>query len=154
MGKKGFTLIELLVVISIIALLASIVITRVVTARVRARDAERVSEIRSIQTALTLYSASSGGNFPPSTTEIWLSGTDSVSNALQTGNYISAVPKDPLNPSGTPTPPCTNAKYIYSYITPVGGTSFTLKYCLETDAILGKDGYEGGTNNNPQRARP
>lgn len=53
--KKGFTLIELLVVISIISLLSSIVLASLNTARSKARDAQRQSDLAQIQNALELY---------------------------------------------------------------------------------------------------
>jgi len=54
-SSAGFTLIELLVVISIIGLLSSIVLTSVNSARAKARDARRKSDLHTIQTALELY---------------------------------------------------------------------------------------------------
>ena len=54
-NQKGFTLIELLVVISIIGLLSSIVLSSLNTARAKARDARRKSDIHSIVTSLYLY---------------------------------------------------------------------------------------------------
>ncbi len=52
---KGFTLIELLVVVAIIGLLASVVMVSLNSARAKARDAKRVSDLRNIQAALELY---------------------------------------------------------------------------------------------------
>lgn len=55
MKPRGFTLIELLVVISIIGMLSSVVLSSLNTARGRARDAERLSDMRQIRNALELY---------------------------------------------------------------------------------------------------
>lgn len=53
--KKGFTLIELLVVIAIIAILAAILFPIFATARLRAKDASCLSNLRQISTAINLY---------------------------------------------------------------------------------------------------
>lgn len=53
--KKGFTLIELLVVIAIIGILASVVLASLNSARVKARDTKRVTDLRTIQLALEVY---------------------------------------------------------------------------------------------------
>ena len=54
-NKAGFTLIELLVVIAIISLLASVVMASLNSARSKARDARRVSDVKQFQLALGLY---------------------------------------------------------------------------------------------------
>ncbi|MFT5179891.1 MAG: prepilin-type N-terminal cleavage/methylation domain-containing protein [Candidatus Paceibacteria bacterium] len=64
-NKKGFTLIELLVVIAIIGLLSSVVLASLNTARARGNDAKRLSEMRSIMTALELY-YNDNGRYPNS----------------------------------------------------------------------------------------
>lgn len=48
----GFTIIELLVVIAIIGVLASIVLTSLASARARARDARRISDLKQMLTAI------------------------------------------------------------------------------------------------------
>src|SRR3989344_4520400 len=53
--RKGFTLIELLVVIGIIALLSTLAVVALNNARLKARDAKRVADIKQTQTALELY---------------------------------------------------------------------------------------------------
>lgn len=57
---KGFTLVELLVVIAIIGLLSTLAVVSLGSARSRARDARRISDIKQIQTALELYFADQG----------------------------------------------------------------------------------------------
>lgn len=52
-SDEGFTLIELLVVIAIIGVLASVVLTSLTTARARARDARRVSDLKQMINAIS-----------------------------------------------------------------------------------------------------
>lgn len=58
--EKGFTLIELLVVIAIIAILSTVVMAGLNSARQKGRDAKRVSEMKALQKALDLYLDSCG----------------------------------------------------------------------------------------------
>jgi type II secretion system protein G len=53
--KKGFTLIELLVVISIIAMLSSIVLSSVSSAKSKANDATIIQNVKQFKTALEMY---------------------------------------------------------------------------------------------------
>ena len=62
--QKGFTLIELLVVISIIGLLSTVVLASLNTARVKARDAQRIAALKEIQKAVELYASDHGGQYP------------------------------------------------------------------------------------------
>ena len=99
-SSKGFTLIELLVVIAIIGTLASVILASLSTARTKARDANRMAQIHSIQNALQLYFTATG-KFPVSG---W---TCSNSSGWQTGTlgtdlkpYLSSMPVDPVNQPG------------------------------------------------------
>jgi prepilin-type N-terminal cleavage/methylation domain-containing protein len=59
--QKGFTLIELLVVISIIGLLASVVMSSVGEAKIKAENTKINQEVNSWITAIELYRLESGG---------------------------------------------------------------------------------------------
>jgi prepilin-type N-terminal cleavage/methylation domain-containing protein len=129
--KKGFTLIELLVVIAIIALLSSVVLASLTSARMKSRDARRTSDLKQIQTALELF-YDSKGRYPTggATCDGAADGegsdrTDWKNNAgctvthplgaLKDAGFLSRVPTDPgLNTYIGSGPTCGNAQfYIY-----------------------------------------
>lgn len=62
--SKGFTLIELLVVIAIIGILASVVLASLSTSRASARDANRLTEAKQLQTALEIYRNNNNNQYP------------------------------------------------------------------------------------------
>jgi prepilin-type N-terminal cleavage/methylation domain-containing protein len=64
--KRGFTLIELLVVIAVIGILAAVIISSVNSARSKARNTQRNSDIKQLVNAFNLGLDSSGGVFPDS----------------------------------------------------------------------------------------
>jgi prepilin-type N-terminal cleavage/methylation domain-containing protein len=59
--NKGFTLIELLVVISVIALLSSIILASLSTAKKRANDTKVRAQLVQAKTAVELYISINGG---------------------------------------------------------------------------------------------
>jgi type II secretion system protein G len=99
MRTRGFTLIELLVVIAIIGLLASVVLASLSSARVKARDATRVAQIREIATALELYASDHNGQYPNISVTICES-NPSWYASLQTA-LAPYMPKIPTAPNST-----------------------------------------------------
>lgn len=98
---RGFTLIELLVVIAIIGLLSSVVLASLNTARARARDVRRLSDMHQIQIALDLY-YNNNGQYPDNTDNDnsgWDTGCygagDIFISPLETNGTISKTPCDP-----------------------------------------------------------
>lgn len=93
MKKRAFTLIELLVVIAIIGILASMVIVALSSARAKARDATRKSDLRQIKTALEVYYSDQQPNqYYGATTPITVDQTV-FGGAGQT--YMKTIPTDP-----------------------------------------------------------
>jgi|AntRauTorckE6833_2_1112554.scaffolds.fasta_scaffold00488_14 prepilin-type N-terminal cleavage/methylation domain-containing protein len=114
----GFTLIELLVVISIIGVLASVVLTNLTEAQEAARDARRVSEMRSLMNGFALFYADnlrypgSADGIPGSGQIIGVGNEIDIALAPYMGDKI---PKDPMHDAGNGESPQAGSLYYYSY---------------------------------------
>lgn len=110
--KRGFTLIELLVVIAIIGVLASIVLTSLNSARAKSRDVRRISDFRTLKTALAFYYDKYGKypNETPVLTNPWTDNYLSMAQQLVTAGFLTKIPMDP---NGT-------GYYYYNYNTTAG----------------------------------
>ncbi len=101
---RGFTLIELLVVIAIIGILSAVVLASLSTARARGRDAQRLSQMTQIRSALEGQYAALG-TYPTHPGVEGLCNANNVTNwigsmnQLVAGGYLSSVPKDPIESS-------------------------------------------------------
>jgi type II secretion system protein G len=128
-NNKGFTLIELLVVISIIGMLSSVVLASLNTARAKARDAERLAEIRQIQNALELY-YNDNGHYPDvcgaASSGVYVAGWPT----LLSSSYIGSMPIDPINTAGQ------YGYYYCSQFKPNGNCSYVNMPGINTDYIL------------------
>ena len=135
---RGFTIIEMLIVVSIFAILASIILARVVSAKANARDAKRVESIRQLENALDLY-RNSNNRYPICNPEVVVNGTsDCLSVALISAEAMSTTPVDPTGESsGT----CGLAdSFVYCYQS-ADGVSYTIRYHLETNTIKSNGWY-------------
>lgn len=127
MRQKGFTLIELLIVVAIIGILSTLLMTNFIGIRQRARDAQRKSDIRQIQSALELY-RSDTGSYPTSTAGNTLTSVacPTASSFTYSGTtYMQQIPCDPLGSS---------YYHAGSYYYSSNGSTYTLAACIENTA--------------------
>ncbi|HIE64571.1 MAG: type II secretion system major pseudopilin GspG [Nitrospira sp.] len=129
--ERGFTLIEIMVVVTILAILAALVVPKLVG---RSDDARRVAakvQIKNIEGALQLYKLDSG--IYPSTSQ----GLDAlvekpnigrIPNNWKEGGYLPKVPKDPWGKQ-------------YAYLSPGRHGDYDL-------VSYGPDGEQGGEGKN------
>ena len=130
MTETGFTLIELLIVITIIGILASLLMSNFIGVRQRARDSQRKSDLRQIQSALELWRADQG-TYPTGAV------ITSCGNQLQCTiigcstpvTYMQKIPCDPLGTSSSPIP------YIFNS----DGSLYNIRTCLENTNDSQKD---------------
>ena len=120
--NTGFTIIELLVVIAIIGLLSTLAVVALNSARLKARDAKRLADLKQVQTALELYYTDK--NAYPVGNNITLGVENAVclniSGWQPTGcssSHMGLVPKDP-----------ENGAYVYSS---TDGSKYEIKAHLE-----------------------
>ncbi|OGC46472.1 hypothetical protein A2V49_04320 [candidate division WWE3 bacterium RBG_19FT_COMBO_34_6] len=148
--KKGFTLIELLIVITVIGILAGILVM-IINPReyqAQARDARRLNDILSVQTAIidslangvisltdTAGCADCSSNI--GTEEIDGSGWVKFNNIKGRGliDVISVLPIDPIN----------NNTYYFSYYS--DGNDFELNAVLESTRYQTNAQRDGGNDN-------
>ena len=90
-ANRGFTLIELLVVVAIIGLLSSIIAFSVTRARMKSRDARRISDMKQIKSGTDLYFSTDSG-YPD--TAVWIPGNTLTCNTVS----IMRIPDDPSAP--------------------------------------------------------
>lgn len=119
--ERGFTLVELLIVISIIGVLTTLLMANFIGVRQRARDAQRKSDLRQLQSAFELYRSDQGAyptllpNCAPS-----IKSPDCL-----TSTYMQNVPTDPMGDSYY-----NSGNYYFSS----NGTTYTLGACLENSS--------------------
>jgi prepilin-type N-terminal cleavage/methylation domain-containing protein len=111
-NQYGFTLIELLVVVVVMTTLSGIVISLINSGgfRDKAKDSQRIANVRQIQTALELYFADFRAYPTSNDPDGGWEEISGISNTLITElspKYINVVPVD-SEPMGSNSGPCNN----------------------------------------------
>ncbi|MFA6322920.1 MAG: prepilin-type N-terminal cleavage/methylation domain-containing protein [Candidatus Buchananbacteria bacterium] len=123
-NRRGFTLVELLVVIAIIGILATLSTVSLNVARVKSRDARRLSDVSQLQLALYLY-FDDHNEFPIADMDTqhavanWPIVNDGLNGTSGGRVYMRSVPKDPSNKD----------PYVYGYNS--NGSEFLITFNLE-----------------------
>ncbi len=164
--RKGFTLIELLIVIGIIGILAAAVIVVLNPAELlaQARDGTRLSDIDSVESAISLYLADTDSpeldNNPATTTTVRYESNASITcagtctdRAVFTVDGLGwvSVPLDGIS-GGSPLPrlpqdPTNDASYGYVYAANDLTNIFELNARLESERHRDKMTTDGGDDN-------
>lgn len=161
--ESGFTLIELLVVVSIIALLSSIAVASLNQTRSKARDAKRVSDLKTLSTAIELYydtnnvypvargsdttyagtfwyqacpssdATFSGNAATMPSADCWSNTANSERLAAQLTPYLAPIPMPPNN--GTTITDCSGGSghSVYMYQRSPTGSDYKIWGWLEKD---------------------
>ncbi|MDP2692981.1 MAG: type II secretion system protein [bacterium] len=129
-SNHGFTLIELLVVIAIIGLLSTLGVVSLNTARQKARDTQRITNVNTISKAIALYQSDHEGIPPGEEGVEYVNGNDKWIPGLSP-TYMSVVPSDPID----------NGAYKFHYAR--NGNNYEVLAFLEdhgSDAACGDGG--------------
>ncbi len=150
-NRKGFTLIELLVVITIIGILSSIVLFSLDSARVKARDARRLADIRQTALALEFY-IDRYRHFPPIT-----GATTAAARWQKLKECLEASPACTDNTAalqimpGVPQDPLGTGVYQHDYSPNTDLSNFVIKAVLElannAALVTDLDGVQAQFNN-------
>lgn len=119
-NNKAFTLIELIVVIAILAGFVALLFPNFMEVRMKSRDVQRKSDLKSLQKALELYKQNQSLPIYPATLP---STCGTLSDA--TAVYMQKIPQEPLTRCGV------DAKNYYYLRNVADSGRYTLNACLE-----------------------
>ncbi|MDQ7015824.1 MAG: type II secretion system major pseudopilin GspG [Gammaproteobacteria bacterium] len=131
--QAGFTLIEIMVVVAILAILASVVIPRIMSEPDKARVVKAKQDIRVLESSLELYKLD---NFTYPSTDQGLDALVTRPNDASNwkeGGYVKKLPKDPWQRE-------------YQYISPGEHGEIDI-YSLGADGVPGGDKFAADIGN-------
>lgn len=145
--KQGFTLIELLVVIAIIGLLSTLSVIALNSARSKARDAKRISDVKQMQVALEMY-YNDMGDYP---TAASMTPGAAIYSTDVAAPFLRSIPTPPTPYdgavcAGADSTTYTKASYLYTRTATTGGVpSYSISFCLGSHVGQGSSMITGNT---------
>ena len=135
-GEAGFTLIEIMVVVVILAVLATLVVPKIMDRPSQARVVKAKQDIRTIESALNLYKLD---NYT-------LPNTDQGLEALVTKTAIEPIPPNWKQGGYLPRVPKDPWQRPYLFLNPGAHGAFDL-YTLGADGAVGGEGFNADIGN-------
>ena len=134
MNKKGFTLIELLVVIAIIGLLSTLAVFSLNSARTKARDAKRISDMKMLSTAMEMFATEGGTYLNAMGTEAAAGELVSDQSAIEYGDETLLDLSTIQDPSGSGECVSGGGLCDYTLGTTPNGTGYEICFYIEKSA--------------------
>ncbi len=149
---KGFTLVELLVVIAIIAILASVVILIINPLELlkRSRDATRLKDLESLQSAINLAiqdGLSNGNDILCSGSDFPCSGKSNSQTRVNNGTgwvKVNLGSQKAVSLATLPVDPVNNSEHHYTYC--ADNNSWEINATLESDQQRSRMAADGGND--------
>lgn len=125
-NQTGFAILELIILVFIVLIFIVVLLSSYLLAQAKTRDAQRLADIKQIQTALKVFYTDNG--FYPETL-----GTGEPKGIE---DFLKYWPQAPVPADGS----CTELQNKYTYVPLVSGESFEVKFCLGKNTEIFKAG--------------
>jgi prepilin-type N-terminal cleavage/methylation domain-containing protein len=130
--RRGFTVLEALIVLAVFGLLATLAVLSLNSARASLRDAQRLSDVSVVRSALSQYWLEKA-TYPQSAgIDLGMPGAN-AEKLSASGFVASADPTQPVYLTRIPTGPKVNEYYRYR----AGANGYSIRFQTETRTDLG-----------------
>ncbi len=131
--RRGFTVLEALIVLAVFGLLATLAVLSLNSARASLRDAQRLSDVSVVRSALSQYWLEKATY--PQSAGLELGQPETNSDMLSAAGFVARTdPTQPVYLNRIPTGPKVNEYYRYR----AGTNGYSIRFQTETRTDLGE----------------